>query len=121
MGGSPYQMFFIFWKGARFQGPNSGFLLAGTWSVPLSGTRGSNGRKTSPAMPRRNKSRILRRSDQTELSETRNPLKDQLGTPGIETGAGTRTGQSRRQKGWQCPRGQTFLTSPSQGRSLSMF
>ncbi|KAF2582599.1 hypothetical protein F2Q68_00004715 [Brassica cretica] len=27
--------------GARFQGPSSGFLLAGTWSVPLSGTRGS--------------------------------------------------------------------------------
>ncbi|KAF2548669.1 hypothetical protein F2Q70_00023122 [Brassica cretica] len=27
--------------GARFQGPNSGSLLAGTWSVPLSGTRGS--------------------------------------------------------------------------------
>ncbi|KAF2597700.1 hypothetical protein F2Q68_00010254 [Brassica cretica] len=27
--------------GARFQGPNSGFLLAGTWSVLLSGTRGS--------------------------------------------------------------------------------
>ncbi|KAF3556003.1 hypothetical protein F2Q69_00013828 [Brassica cretica] len=31
----------FFWKGARFQGPNSGFLLAGTWSVPLSRTRGS--------------------------------------------------------------------------------
>ncbi|WZZ27109.1 hypothetical protein YC2023_010510 [Brassica napus] len=41
MEGSPYQKFSIFWKGARFQGPNSGFLLAGTWSVPLSGTRGS--------------------------------------------------------------------------------
>ncbi|KAF2555020.1 hypothetical protein F2Q68_00017405 [Brassica cretica] len=27
--------------GARFQGPNSGSLLAGTWSVPLSGTRGA--------------------------------------------------------------------------------
>ncbi|KAF2584472.1 hypothetical protein F2Q70_00036154 [Brassica cretica] len=26
---------------ARFQGPSSGFLIAGTWSVPLSGTRGS--------------------------------------------------------------------------------
>ncbi|KAH0852748.1 hypothetical protein HID58_078962 [Brassica napus] len=33
--------FSISWKGARFQGPNSGFLLAGTRSVPLSGTRGS--------------------------------------------------------------------------------
>ncbi|KAF2602770.1 hypothetical protein F2Q70_00026277 [Brassica cretica] len=54
-------------------------------------------------------------------SETRNPLKDQLGTPETETGAGTRTGRSRRQKGWQCPRGQTSLTSPSQGRSWSMF
>ncbi|KAG5392731.1 hypothetical protein IGI04_022694 [Brassica rapa subsp. trilocularis] len=41
MEGSPYQKFSISWKGTRFQGPNSGFLLAGTWSVPLSGTRGS--------------------------------------------------------------------------------
>ena len=41
MEGSPYQEFSIFWNGARFQGPNSGFLLAGTWTVPLSGTRGS--------------------------------------------------------------------------------
>ncbi|KAH0906088.1 hypothetical protein HID58_037915 [Brassica napus] len=41
MEGSPYRNFSISWKGARFQGPNSGFLLAGTWSVPLSGTRGS--------------------------------------------------------------------------------
>ena len=41
MEGSPYRKFFISWKGARFQGPNSGFLLAGTWSVPLSGTRWS--------------------------------------------------------------------------------
>ncbi|KAF3538291.1 hypothetical protein F2Q69_00022439 [Brassica cretica] len=40
MEGSPYQKFYISWKGARFQGPNSGFLLAGTWSIPLSGTRG---------------------------------------------------------------------------------
>ncbi|KAF3532325.1 hypothetical protein DY000_02040187 [Brassica cretica] len=41
MEGFPCRKFFIFWKGARFQGPSSGFLLAGTWSVPLSGTRGS--------------------------------------------------------------------------------
>ncbi|KAF2566227.1 hypothetical protein F2Q68_00025434 [Brassica cretica] len=41
MEGSPYRKFSISWKGARFQGPNSGFLLVGTWSVPLSGTRGS--------------------------------------------------------------------------------
>ncbi|KAF3555766.1 hypothetical protein F2Q69_00013649 [Brassica cretica] len=41
MKGSSYRKFSIFWKGARFQGPNSGFLIAGTWSVPLSGTRGS--------------------------------------------------------------------------------
>ncbi|KAF3594869.1 hypothetical protein DY000_02020565 [Brassica cretica] len=41
MEGSPYRKFSISWKGARFQGPNSRFLLAGTWSVPLSGTRGS--------------------------------------------------------------------------------
>ncbi|KAH0899578.1 LOW QUALITY PROTEIN: hypothetical protein HID58_049146 [Brassica napus] len=41
MEGSPYRKFSISWKGARFQGPNSGFLLAGTWSVPLSGTRES--------------------------------------------------------------------------------
>ncbi|KAF2604484.1 hypothetical protein F2Q70_00025207 [Brassica cretica] len=47
----------------------------------------SNGRKTSPAVPRRNKSKIPRLSDQTKPSETRNPLKDQLGIPGIETGA----------------------------------
>ena len=32
-------MFSISWKGARFQGPNSRFLLTGTRSVPLSGTR----------------------------------------------------------------------------------
>uniref|UniRef100_A0A0D2ZR16 Retrotransposon gag domain-containing protein n=1 Tax=Brassica oleracea var. oleracea TaxID=109376 RepID=A0A0D2ZR16_BRAOL len=32
----------------------------------------------------------------------------------IKPGECTRTGQSRRQKGWQCPRGQTSLTSPSQ-------
>ncbi|KAG2250132.1 hypothetical protein Bca52824_080268 [Brassica carinata] len=32
--------FSISWKGARFQGPNSGFLLAGT-GRSLSGTRGS--------------------------------------------------------------------------------
>ena len=38
---SPYRKFSISWKGARFQGPNSGFLLAGTWSVPLSGIRRS--------------------------------------------------------------------------------
>ncbi|KAF3541266.1 hypothetical protein F2Q69_00023577 [Brassica cretica] len=41
MEGSPYRKFSIPWKGARFQRPNSGFLLAGTWSVPLLGTRGS--------------------------------------------------------------------------------
>ncbi|WZZ45711.1 hypothetical protein YC2023_041970 [Brassica napus] len=41
MEGSPCRKFSISWKGARFQGPNSGFLLAGTWSVPLLGTRGS--------------------------------------------------------------------------------
>ncbi|KAF2544742.1 hypothetical protein F2Q70_00022638 [Brassica cretica] len=41
MEGSPCRKFSIFWKGSRFQGPNSGFLLAGTWSVPLSGTQGS--------------------------------------------------------------------------------
>ncbi|KAG5393571.1 hypothetical protein IGI04_023534 [Brassica rapa subsp. trilocularis] len=35
MEGSPYRKFSIFWKGARFQGPNSEFLLEGTWSVPL--------------------------------------------------------------------------------------
>ncbi|KAF2569727.1 hypothetical protein F2Q68_00025593 [Brassica cretica] len=41
MEGSLYRKFSISWRGTRFQGPNSGFLLAGTWSVPLSGTRGS--------------------------------------------------------------------------------
>ena len=41
MEGSPYRKFSISWKGARFQWPNSGFLLVGTWSIPLSGTRGS--------------------------------------------------------------------------------
>ncbi|KAH0910851.1 hypothetical protein HID58_034172 [Brassica napus] len=40
MEGSPYRKFSIFWKRARFQGPNSGFLQVGSWSVPLSGTRG---------------------------------------------------------------------------------
>ena len=50
----------------------------------------------SPAALRRNKIRIPRRSDQTESSETRNPLKDQLGTLEIITGAHTRTGRSRR-------------------------
>ncbi|KAF2549631.1 hypothetical protein F2Q70_00021542 [Brassica cretica] len=70
-----------------------------------------------PAAVRRNKSRIPRRSDQTESSDTRNPLKDQPVTPGIEAGADTITGRSRRHKGWQCTHGQTSLTSPSQGRS----
>ncbi|KAF3591481.1 hypothetical protein DY000_02021727 [Brassica cretica] len=41
MKGFPCRKFSISWKGARFQGPNSGFLLAGTRSVSLSGTRGS--------------------------------------------------------------------------------
>ncbi|KAF2569703.1 hypothetical protein F2Q70_00043809 [Brassica cretica] len=41
MEGSPYRKFSISWKGAWFQGPNSGFLLARTWNVPLSRTRGS--------------------------------------------------------------------------------
>ncbi|CAG7885478.1 unnamed protein product, partial [Brassica rapa] len=54
---------------------------------------------------------------QTEPSETRNPLKDKPGTPEIKTGADTRTGRSRRQKGWKYPCGQTSLTSPSQRRS----
>ncbi|KAF3490028.1 hypothetical protein F2Q69_00052966 [Brassica cretica] len=67
--------------------------------------------------PRRNASKIPRRSDLTEPSEMRNLLKDQPGTPKIGTGAYTRTGRSRRQKGWKCPRGQTSLTSPSQGQS----
>uniref|UniRef100_A0A0D3DLH1 Uncharacterized protein n=1 Tax=Brassica oleracea var. oleracea TaxID=109376 RepID=A0A0D3DLH1_BRAOL len=48
--------------------------------------RRSNGRKTSPAVPKHRKSKIPRRSEQTKPSETRNPLKDQLGTPEIETG-----------------------------------
>ncbi|KAF2561551.1 hypothetical protein F2Q70_00017784 [Brassica cretica] len=51
MEGSPYRKFSISWKGARFQGPNSGFLLAGTWSVPLSGTRGSGRGITSALKP----------------------------------------------------------------------
>ncbi|KAF3590526.1 hypothetical protein DY000_02022119 [Brassica cretica] len=42
MEGSSCRKFSISWKRARFQGPNSGFLLAGTRSVPLSGTRGSS-------------------------------------------------------------------------------
>ncbi|KAF3504115.1 hypothetical protein F2Q69_00042168 [Brassica cretica] len=71
----------------------------------------------SPAALRCNKSKIPRRSGQTELSKMRNPLKDQPETPEIETGADTKTDRSRRQKGWQCPHGQTSLTSPSQGRS----
>ncbi|KAF3551887.1 hypothetical protein DY000_02008304 [Brassica cretica] len=41
MEGFPSRKFSISWKGARFRGPSSGFLLAGTRSVPLSGTRGS--------------------------------------------------------------------------------
>ncbi|KAF2553080.1 hypothetical protein F2Q68_00036696 [Brassica cretica] len=41
MKSSPYRKFSISWKRARFQRPNSVLLLAGTWSVPLSGTRGS--------------------------------------------------------------------------------
>ncbi|KAF3500615.1 hypothetical protein F2Q69_00042046 [Brassica cretica] len=41
MKGFPCRKFSISWKGARFQGLSSGFLLAGTQSVPLSETRGS--------------------------------------------------------------------------------
>ncbi|KAF3505860.1 hypothetical protein F2Q69_00006026 [Brassica cretica] len=52
----------------------------------------------SPAPPRRNASKIPRRSDLTDPSEMRNPLKDWPGTPEIGTGADTRTGRSRRQK-----------------------
>ena len=37
-------------------------------------------------MLKRNQSKIPRRSDQTKLSKTRNPLKYQLGTPEIKTG-----------------------------------
>ncbi|KAF3587018.1 hypothetical protein F2Q69_00029717 [Brassica cretica] len=39
MEGSPYRISFISWKGGRSLGLVPGFLLAGTWSVPLSGTR----------------------------------------------------------------------------------
>ncbi|KAF2577197.1 hypothetical protein F2Q68_00004633 [Brassica cretica] len=40
MEGSPYRKSSISWKGGRSLGLVPGFLLAGTWSVPLSGTRG---------------------------------------------------------------------------------
>uniref|UniRef100_A0A0D3DS05 Uncharacterized protein n=1 Tax=Brassica oleracea var. oleracea TaxID=109376 RepID=A0A0D3DS05_BRAOL len=40
MEGSPYQKSSISWKGGRSLGLVPWFLLAGTWSVPLSGTRG---------------------------------------------------------------------------------
>ncbi|KAF2598475.1 hypothetical protein F2Q68_00010283 [Brassica cretica] len=39
MEGSPYRKSFISWKGGRSLGLVPGFLLAGTWSVRLSGTR----------------------------------------------------------------------------------
>ncbi|KAF3606037.1 hypothetical protein DY000_02048776 [Brassica cretica] len=64
---------------------------------------------------------ILRRSGRTEMSETRDPFQDQQRIPGTEAGADTRTGRSKRQKGWQCPRRQTSLTPLSQRRSWSMF
>ncbi|KAF3518082.1 hypothetical protein DY000_02060884 [Brassica cretica] len=37
---SPYRKFSISWKGARFQGPNSGFLLAGPGTFPYRGPEG---------------------------------------------------------------------------------
>ncbi|KAF3527965.1 hypothetical protein DY000_02043282 [Brassica cretica] len=40
MEGSPCRKSSISWKGDRSLGPIPGFLLAGTWSVSLSGTRG---------------------------------------------------------------------------------
>ncbi|KAF3552137.1 hypothetical protein DY000_02006814 [Brassica cretica] len=40
MEGSPYRKSTISWKGCRSLGLVPGFLLVGTWSVPLSGTRG---------------------------------------------------------------------------------
>ncbi|KAH0854479.1 hypothetical protein HID58_069209 [Brassica napus] len=40
MEGSSYRKSSISWRGGRFLGLVPGFLLAGTWSVPLSGTRG---------------------------------------------------------------------------------
>ncbi|WZZ65729.1 hypothetical protein YC2023_077099 [Brassica napus] len=40
MEGSPYRKFSISWKGARFQGPNSGFLLAGPGTFPYQGPEG---------------------------------------------------------------------------------
>ncbi|KAF3506798.1 hypothetical protein F2Q69_00006199 [Brassica cretica] len=64
---------------------------------------------------------ILRRSGRTEMSETRDPFQNQQRIPGTEAGADTRTGRSKRQKGWQCPRRQTSFTSLSQRRSWSMF
>ncbi|KAF3547649.1 hypothetical protein DY000_02009285 [Brassica cretica] len=39
MEGSSYRKSSISWKGGRSLGLVPGFLLAGTWSVPLSGTR----------------------------------------------------------------------------------
>ncbi|KAH0868019.1 hypothetical protein HID58_075041 [Brassica napus] len=41
MEGSPYRKSSISWKGGLSLGLVPGFLLAGTWSVPLSGARGS--------------------------------------------------------------------------------
>ena len=41
MEGSHYRKSSISWKGGRSLGLVPGFLLAGTWSVPLSGARGS--------------------------------------------------------------------------------
>ncbi|KAF2600166.1 hypothetical protein F2Q68_00010438 [Brassica cretica] len=55
------------------------------------------------------------RPDQTERDEK--PSKDKPGTPKIKTGADTRTGHLSPLR----PRGQTSLTSPSQGLSRSMF
>ncbi|KAF3587903.1 hypothetical protein F2Q69_00031257 [Brassica cretica] len=69
--------------------------LQGADQIPVQnhGRRPMGGRRRQPQQKQDPK---MIRPDRTE--ETRNPLKDQLRTPGIETRAGTRAGQSRRQK-----------------------
>ncbi|KAF2552520.1 hypothetical protein F2Q68_00033868 [Brassica cretica] len=57
MEGSPYRKSSISWNGGRSLGLVPGFLLAGTWSIPLSGTRGpgscpkSGGNDTGDSAP----------------------------------------------------------------------
>ncbi|KAF3553795.1 hypothetical protein F2Q69_00013459 [Brassica cretica] len=95
MEGSLYRKFSISWRGARFQRPNSGFLLAGTWSVPLSGTRGSGscleagGNDTGPPnFGEEDSKRIWEKTEDPAEKMGVDDLSEEEGLTGDEGGSG---------------------------------